>query len=220
MGKLIVLEGTDGCGKSTQLEYLAVSLRECGVPFRAVSFPDYDSASGALIKEYLSGAYGESPADVNAYAASTFYAVDRYASCKRDWGRCYEAGGLIVTGRYTTSNAIHQAAKLPEGEREPFCRWLWDFEYGKLGLPRPDLVIFLDMPPEVSAKLLLKRYEGDVTRRDIHERDEVYELSCYEAAKFAADAFGWRTVTCSRGGEPRGVGEIAAEVLREVSSVL
>ena len=127
MGKLIVFEGTDGSGKATQTELLCRTLTEQGVPFRRLSFPRYSEESSALIRLYLGGAFGSHPDDVNAYAASTFYAVDRYASYKKVWGEWYERGGLVLADRYTTSNAIHQASKVPQEEREDFFRWLYDF---------------------------------------------------------------------------------------------
>ena len=145
-GTLIVLEGLDGSGKATQAKLLAQHLKEAGKNVQEITFPDYASDSSALVKMYLAGQFGDKPDDVNAYAASTFYSVDRYASYKQDWGAFYEAGGLVIADRYTTSNAVHQASKLPEEERSAFLNWLFELEYGKLGLPKPDLVVYLEMP--------------------------------------------------------------------------
>ena len=181
-GKLIVLEGTDGSGKSTQLELLCQRLQKEGVPFYRLVFPRYTEPSSALVRMYLCGEFGTHPSDVNPYAASTFYAVDRYASYRRDWKTIYESGGLLVADRYTTSNAIHQAAKLPQGERETFFEWLFDFEYGKLGIPAPDLVLFLDMPTENSIQLLRNRQRTTGTQGDIHEIDGSYLALCRETA--------------------------------------
>ncbi len=213
MGKLIVIEGLDGSGKSTQLALLPQSLKAHGVDCRTVSFPNYASDSSALVRMYLSGAFGEKPGDVNAYAAATFYAVDRFASFRRDWGDYYQAGGVVIAGRYTTSNAVHQTSKLPRGQWEPYLDWLYDFEYRKLGIPKPDLVIFLDMPNEVSQRLLAHRYDGDETRRDIHERDIVYLEHCRQAALFTAEHSGWEIVRCASDGAARPIDEIAADVL-------
>ena len=157
MGKLVVIEGLDGSGKSTQLDLLYENLKKHGIECRAVSFPDYDNPSSTLVKMYLNGNFGTNPNDVNAYAASVFYTVDRYASYKAKWGEYYKNGGTVVSGRYTTSNAVHQASKLNEDKWEDFLSWLYDFEYNKIGIPKPDKVIFLDMPVEVSQKLLTKR---------------------------------------------------------------
>ena len=154
MGKLIVIEGLDGCGKSTQLELLPQNLLKNGIESKSVSFPDYDSNSSALVKMYLGGEFGKKPSDVNAYAASLFYAVDRFASYKTNWGDYYNQNGVIVSGRYTTSNAVHQTSKMDESEWQGFLDWLYDLEYNKVGIPKPDKVIFLDMPIEVSQKLL------------------------------------------------------------------
>ena len=151
-GTLIVLEGTDGSGKSTQFARLKERLSAQGAQFQCLKFPQYEEESSALIRMYLAGEFGSRPSDVNGYAASAFYAVDRYASYKKVWGEWYERGGLVLADRYTTSNAIHQASKVPQEEREDFFRWLYDFEYRKLGLPRPDLVVYLDVPTEASVQ--------------------------------------------------------------------
>ena len=214
MGKLMVIDGLDGCGKSTQLELLDAALRQRGTRYRQISFPDYEQASSALVKMYLGGELGGSPAAVNAYAASSFYAVDRYASYKCFWQNDYEAGIPIVAARYTTSNAIHQMTKCPESEWDSFLSWLEDYEYHKLGLPRPDQVVFLDMPLEVSQKLLEKRYDGDVTKKDIHERDTAYLQSCRRAALYAAEKLGWTVLSCSRDGQPLPPTEIHQQLMR------
>ena len=148
MGKLIVIEGTDGSGKSTQFKLLTQRLQAQQQDFRRLVFPRYSEPSSALIRMYLGGEFGTKPADVNAYAASAFYAVDRYASYKQDWGHWYEDGGLVLSDRYTTSNAVHQASKEPPEVRPAFLKWLYEFEYDKLGLPRPDLTIYLDVPTD------------------------------------------------------------------------
>lgn len=220
MGKLIVIEGLDGSGKSTQLELLKARLKEENIPVKAISFPDYDSDSSALVKMYLSGKFGNRPDDVNPYAASLFYCVDRYASFKAKWGKDYNAGRAIIAGRYTTSNAIHQTSKLDESEWKPFLNWLYDIEYNKVGIPKPDLVIFLDMPVEVSQKLLSGRYHGDESGKDIHERDVNYLNNCRRAAKFVADYSGFKTVNCAVGGNIRTVESISDEILDLVKKTL
>ena len=156
-GKLIVFEGTDGSGKSTQFQALCARVEQTGTPFRRLVFPQYQEPSSALIRMYLGGEFGSRPGDVNPYAASAFYAVDRYASLKKVWGEYYSQGGLILTDRYTTSNAVHQGAKCAPQERPAFLGWLDDFEHDKLGLPRADLVLYLDMPTRCSLELLRSR---------------------------------------------------------------
>ena len=215
MGKLIVIEGLDGCGKSTQLEILPKGLKKHGIDCRTVSFPNYDDNSSALVKMYLAGEFGSKPGDVNAYAASCFYACDRYASFKKDWGNFYNSGGTIIAGRYTTSNAIHQCSKLDKSMWKDFLEWLYDFEYVKLGIPKPDKVIFLDMPTDASQKLLDKRYNQDGGHKDIHEMDLAYLNKCREAALFTADYSGWVKISCARGSLPRTIEEIAADVLAQ-----
>ena len=194
MGKLVVLEGLDGSGKSTQLELLEKALAEKNVRFETVSFPAYNLPSCAPVKMYLNGEFGSNPNDVNPYAASTFYAVDRFASYKKNWGKAYESGSIILAGRYVTSNAIHQASKLSKDEYEPFLNWLYDLEYNKIGIPKPDLVIYLNVPIEASQKLLSGRYSGDESKKDIHEKDIKYLNNCRAAAEFVADKSGWSVV--------------------------
>lgn len=208
MGKLMVIDGLDGCGKSTQLQLLDDALSKQGIAYRQISFPDYEQPSSALVKMYLGGDLGGSPAAVNAYAASSFYAVDRYASYTCFWKDDYAAGVPIVAARYTTSNAIHQMTKCPRSEWDSYLEWLQEYEYEKLGLPRPDDVIFLDMPLEVSQALLKKRYNGDEGKKDIHERDLDYLASCREAALYAAQKMHWTVVPCSCDGQPLPLEEI------------
>ena len=220
MGKLIVIEGLDGCGKSTQLDLLPQNLKNEGIECKSVSFPNYESDSSALVKMYLAGQFGSRPGDVNPYAASSFYAVDRYASFKQDWEEYYRSGGVIVSGRYTTSNAIHQCSKLDETEWEGFLSWLYDFEYNRLGIPAPDKVIFLDMPTEVSQKLLTHRYAQDGGHKDIHESDIAYLNKCRKAALFTAEFSGWTRISCAENGNPRSIESIAADITEEVKNIL
>ena len=220
MGKLIVIEGLDGCGKSTQLELLPQNLLKNGIESRSVSFPDYDSNSSALVKMYLGGEFGKKPGDVNAYAASLFYAVDRFASYKTNWGEYYNQNGVIVSGRYTTSSAVHQTSKMDESEWKDFLDWLYDLEYNKVAIPKPDKVIFLDMPIEVSQKLLSGRYNGDEGKKDIHESDTEYLNKCRKAAMFTAEYSGWTIIPCAKDGEPRSIEDIAKDVLEETLKVI
>ncbi len=219
MGKLIVIEGLDGSGKSTQLELLEKNFKAKGISCMAVSFPNYDSPSSTLVKMYLGGEFGKNPNDVNAFAASVFYTADRYASFKADWGSYYNDGGTVISGRYTTSNAVHQCSKLPESEWKKFLDWLYDFEYEKVAIPKPDKVIFLDMPIEVSQKLLTKRYNGDEEKKDIHESDTEYLKKCRKAAIFTAEYSGWEIIPCSQNGEARSIEAIAEDVLNSVLKV-
>lgn len=212
-GKLIVIEGLDGSGKGTQAAELAKNLAAGGAPVRKVSFPDYASDSSALVKMYLSGQFGKDPQDVNAYAASTFYAVDRFASFKRDWGGFYEGGGIVVADRYTTSNAVHQCSKLPQEQWDAFLAWLFDFEYHLLGIPSPDLVVYLSVDPAVSQRLMTGRYQGDESRKDIHEGNLAYLRRSRLAAEYCSCRLGWRQIECCRGGQMRTVEAIQADIL-------
>ena len=212
-GKLIVIEGLDGSGKGTQAAELAKNLAAGGAPVRKVSFPDYASDSSALVKMYLSGQFGKDPQDVNAYAASTFYAVDRFASFKRDWGGFYEGGGIVVADRYTTSNAVHQCSKLPQEQWDAFLAWLFDFEYHLLGIPSPDLVVYLSVDPAVSQRLMTGRYQGDESRKDIHEGNLAYLRRSRLVAEYCSSRLDWRQIECCRGGQMRTVEAIQADIL-------
>ena len=215
---LLVLEGLDGSGKSTQFELLLKVLRSRPGGAREVKFPDYGSSSSALVKMYLNGEFGSDPQAVNAYAASTFYAVDRFASFQKDWKADYERGVTILADRYATSNYIYQMGKLPEDRWEEYLAWVEDLEYAKLGLPRPDQVIFLDMPVEVSQKLLSRRYRGDEEKKDIHENHLEFLEHCAKCAKFAAQKLQWNVISCARDGEPRPIEEIHSDVLQIIDN--
>ena len=198
---LIVIEGLDGSGKATNANALCEKLASLGKKVRKISFPDYESDSSALVKMYLAGQFGKKPEDVNAYAASAFYAVDRFASFKKDWEEDYKRGDWIIADRYTTSNAVHQASKLEGDARDAYFEWLYDFEFNKMGLPRPDAVIYLDVLPEVSQKLMTGRYSGDENKKDIHEADISYLEKSRVAALYAAEKLGWKVAMLCKDGQ-------------------
>ena len=220
MGKLIVIEGTDGSGKSTQFKLLTQRLENEHHTFQKLVFPQYSEPSSALIRMYLGGEFGTHPSDVNAYAASAFYAVDRYASYKKVWGQWYENGGLIVSDRYTTSNAVHQASKEPEERQAEFLKWLYDFEYDKLGLPRPDLVLYLDVPTDFTETMMRRREQATNTHADIHEQDMAYLATCRRTGKAAAEYYGWTVINCVRDGEMRSIEDIHEEIYRHVAACM
>ena len=220
MGKLIVIEGTDGSGKSTQFKLLTQRLTREGRDFRQIVFPQYSEPSSALIRMYLGGEFGQRPGDVNAYAASAFYAVDRYASFKKVWGNYYNGGGLVISDRYTTSNAVHQASKEPPETRQSFLKWLYEFEYDHLGLPRPDLTLYLDVPTDFTEKLLRAREQDTHTKADIHEKDTQYLATCRRMGAFAADYYGWTVISCVRDGKMRSIEDIHEEIYRHVRNCL
>lgn len=212
-GKLIVIEGLDGSGKATQAKLLALALEENGERVKKITFPDYESESSALVRMYLHGEFGSRPGDVNAYAASAFYAVDRYASFKKDWGEVYQSGGLIIADRYATSNGIHQCSKLDESEWDEYLKWLDDFEYKKLGIPAPDVVIYLKADTDISQKLMSGRYGGDESKKDIHEGDIEYLRRSQKAAAYCAQKLGWKTVECVQDGKMRTIEDIHNEIM-------
>ncbi len=219
MGRLIVFEGIDGSGKSTQFKLICRRLEEEGVKFVKLNFPQYNEPSSALIRMYLGGEFGENPEDVNPYAASTFFAVDRYASFMKVWRDNYKSGSLILTDRYTTSNALHQGAKLPEDKRADFFKWLYTFEFELMELPRPDIVLYMDVPAETAlARLKKRKIETGVTD-DIHERDEKYLDECQKCGAVAAEHYGWRKIPCFSGGTERTEKQIHEEIYQTLSQM-
>ena len=220
MGKLIVIEGTDGSGKSTQFRLLTERIASEGYDFQKLVFPQYKEESSALIRMYLGGEFGARPTDVNAYAASAFYAVDRYASYKKVWGQWYEQGGLVLSDRYTTSNAVHQASKEPPDRQGDFLKWLYEFEYDKLGLPRPDLVIYLDVPTDFTERMMRSREAATNTSADIHEQDLQYLCTCRQTGRAAAAFYGWTVIDCVRDGTMRSIADIHEEIYRHVRTLL
>ena len=217
-GKLIVLEGIDGSGKSSQYELICKKLNADGIKFYNTDFPRYDKESSALIRLYLNGEFGTDPEDVNAYAASTFYAVDRYASYKDDWGKFYESGTLIFSDRYTTSNAVHQGCKVPTDQLNDYFSWLRDFEYLKMGLPQPDLVLYLDIPLELAEKRRHIREAEGLSKADIHEKDSEYLAKCLKTADMACRFFNWKRVaSLNSDGSERSIDDINEEIYSIIS---
>lgn len=212
-GILIAIDGLDGSGKETQTRLLEQALTDMGIPCRSISFPTYDDSMSAAVKLYLSGAFGEDPQAVNGYAASVFYGVDRICSYLLDWKKDYENGTVILANRYTTANAVHQLSKLPPEEYDGFLQWLFDLEYGKMGLPEPDLVLYLCVPPEVSRSLIRSRSQSTGRATDIHEKDSRHLDDSYRAALYSAEKLGWVKIDCARDGELRAREDIHQEIL-------
>lgn len=220
MGKLIVLEGTDGSGKATQTKQLYNTLISEGVDCRKIEFPRYAEPSAALIKSYLAGYFDKSPTNVNAYAASTFYAVDRYASYKNDWGMYYENGGIVLADRYISSNIVHQGCKLHNQDRIKFWEWEIQYETELLRLPKPDLTIYLDVPVSCTEKNMKDRELKAGTSMDIHESNMDYLSLCRATASQAADLFGWKRIQCVEDDQMRSIEDIAKDVYEAVKAIL
>lgn len=218
-GKLIIIEGLDGSGKSTQIELLRARAERGGRQIRQIKFPNYAEDSSALVRAYLSGELGTLD-QIGAYAASVLYSVDRYGTWCRHMREDYAQGCIFLLDRYTTANMYHQTTKLPREEWDRFLDWLEDLEYDKMGLPRPDLVLYLDMQPQTSRRLLEKRYHGDESRKDLHEANFQYLLSCREAALYAADRCGWRVLPCCDGEQPLPIEQIADMIWEEARTFL
>lgn len=216
MAKLLAIEGLDGSGKETQTKLLRDSLISKGFTTDSISFPRYGQASAVLVEEYLHGAFGTNPEAVKAYGASSFFAVDRFASYLREWKSTFEACDFFIADRYTTSNAIHQCSKLPREEWIPFLDWLFDYEYTKLGLPQPDKVFYLHIGVDDSQKLLNARYDNDEFKKDIHEHSVAYLRKSQVAAEFCCNYCKWTTVECMDAEGIRSIDDIHAEILESL----
>ncbi|MBQ7835401.1 MAG: deoxynucleoside kinase [Ruminiclostridium sp.] len=211
---LFVIDGLDGCGKSTQFELLKEKFTDA----HFITFPYYNTNSGKIVSDYLSGKFHEENPAVSAYSASAIYAVDRYTSFKTHWEELYNSGLPVISARYVTSNAIYQMTKLDKSQWDSYLDWLYDFEYEKLGMPRPDKTIFLDMPVEISQKLLSARYDGDESKKDIHEQNVSFLKACREAALYVAKRDGWIIIPCSDGEYPRSIEDINADLERIIKN--
>ncbi len=218
MGKLIVIEGLDGSGKATQTELLCRRLTRENIKNHKITFPDYEHDSSVLVRMYLGGQLGQAD-EVGAYAASSFYAMDRYVSYRQRWGGLYN-DGVLISDRYTTSNAVHQTSKLPPEQWDEYLDWLEDYEYNRLMLPRPDMVVFLSVPIEISRELIMERYDGKGEKKDIHEADEEYLQRCYKAAEYVTKRFGWQVVNCCPDGQLLSKENISNIVWQMTQSVL
>ncbi len=218
--KLIVIEGLDGSGKGTQSQLITQELLNRGHKVRKLTFPDYDSPTSSLVKMYLGGELGDTPDDVNAYAASSFYAVDRVASFIKDWKNDYEECDYIIADRYVTSNIIYQMSKVDDSERDDYIEWCEDYEYNRLGVPKPDIVIYLDMPPKVSQKLMSGRYKGDESKKDIHEKNMNFLLSCRKSALYALQKLSWVHISCAENDTPKSIETITQQILDIIDTKL
>ena len=201
MGLFIDLEGLDGCGKTTQTELLCKRFEKENINYKKIKLPDYDSDSSILVRKYLNGDFGKNANDVNAFAASVLFAADRFASYTEKWKNDYKNGTLIFSDRYTPANALYQMTKLEPEEWDSYLEWLFDFEYNKIGIPEPTMVVFLDMPVEVSQKLMTSRYNGDESKKDVHECNVEFLHKCRESALYAFKKYGWKVISCAENGE-------------------
>lgn len=222
-GKLIIIEsGSDASGKATQTKILYEKLISEGYNVKKVEYPNYDSNSSALVKMYLNGDFGKNATDVDPYIASTFYAVDRYASYKTEWEKFYKDGGIILADRYTTSNMVHQASKMDEKDRDKYLEWLFDYEFNLYKIPKPDGVIFLDVPVKVSQELMKDRKNkiNGENKKDIHESDIKYLEKSYNNSIYIAEKFNWIKINCVINNNLRSIEDISDEIYENVKRII
>ncbi len=221
LGKFIVIDGLDGSGKGTQSELLKEKLERAGYKVRLLSFPMYESEGSSLVRMYLGGKLGDRPEDTNAYAASSFFAADRYVSYRTDWKKDIDdPETVVIANRFTTANAVHQLSKMPKEDWDSFLSWLWDYEYKKLGVPEPDLVLYLEMTPEISMALVSHRSEATGQIKDIHELDAMHLINSYEAAIYSSEKLGWERIRCFEGEMPIDIVEISEMIKEKVTQKL
>ena len=220
MGKFIAIDGLDGSGKGTQTDILVEKLKSENKRVRVLSFPMYENDSSLFARMYLDGKLGKNPSDTNAYAASMFFASDRYISYKTDWIKdINDPATYVIANRYTSANAVHQLSKLPSDMWEEFLNWLWDFEFKKLGLPVPDATVYLEVHPDVSLSLVKSRSEETGRKIDIHEGDRDYMFKCYDAALYSSNTLGWIQISCCENGKMRTREDVAAEIYEKISKI-
>lgn len=220
MGLFIDLEGLDGCGKTTQTELLCKRFEKENIKYKKIKLPDYDSDSSILVRKYLNGDFGKNANDVNAFAASVLFAADRFASYTEKWKNDYLDGTLIFSDRYTPANALYQMTKLEPEEWDSYLEWLFDFEYNKIGIPEPTMVVFLDMPVEVSQKLMTSRYNGDESKKDVHECNVEFLHKCRESALYACKKYGWKVISCAENGELLSIETINDKIYEAIKPIL
>jgi dTMP kinase len=218
--RLIAIDGLDASGKMTQTEMLKDLLAEKGIPYRYLSFPTYDSEYSAHVNMYLKGRFGDDPEAVNAFAASSFFGADRFCSYMLDWKKDYDDGAIILANRYTSANAVHQLSKLDESEYDSFLTWLTDYEYNKLGVPKPDAVVYLCLPPEISQKMIQHRCDETGAEKDIHESNKAHLENSYKAALYSAEKLGWIKIDCDKNGEMRSREEIHKEIIEKLGDII
>ncbi len=218
--RLIAIDGLDASGKMTQTELLKDLLEEKGIPYRYLSFPTYNDEYSAHVNMYLKGRFGEDPEIVNAYAASSFFGADRYCSYMLDWKKDYENGAVILANRYTSANAVHQLSKMERDQYESFLEWLTDYEYNKLGIPKPDAVVYLCVPPEVSQKMIQHRCDETGAEKDIHEKNKSHLENSYRAALYSAEQQGWIKIDCNDGENMRSREDIHKEIVEKLKDII
>lgn len=218
--RLIAIDGLDASGKMTQTEMLKDLLAEKGIPYRYLSFPTYDEDYSAHVNMYLKGRFGNDPEAVNPFAASSFFGADRYCSYMLDWKKDYDGGAIILANRYTSANAVHQLSKLDESEYDSFLEWLTDYEYNKLGIPKPDAVVYLCVPPEVSQKMIQHRCDETGAEKDIHESNKKHLENSYRAALYSADKLGWIKIDCNDGDKMRSREDIQKEIVAKLKNII
>ena len=218
--RLIAIDGLDASGKMTQTELLKEHLAKKGIPYRYLSFPTYDPDYSAHVNMYLKGRFGDNPENVNAFAASSFFGTDRFCSYMLDWKKDYDDGAIILANRYTSANAVHQLSKMPESQYEEFLEWLMDYEYNKLGIPKPDAVVYLCVPPALSQKMIQHRCDETGAEKDIHEKNSSHLENSYKAALYSAEKLGWIKIDCNDGDEMKTREEIHKEIVERLKDII
>ncbi len=223
MGKLIVIEGIDGSGKATQAKMLYEYIKKKGKKVRKITFPNYKSPASSPVKMYLEGEFGKNADSVNPYSASVLFAVDRFASYKTSWSRFLnDEDSIVIADRYVTSNMIHQASKIPnKEEREKYLDWLYDLEYVKMELPKPDAVLFLDVSADLSRSLIKNRankIDGS-NIKDIHENDFTYLTNSYNTACEICDKYSWVKICCEKNNSMDSKDNIFSSIINQLEKL-
>lgn len=219
MGFLVDFEGIDGSGKGTQAARLHDAARAAGVRSELISFPRYaQTRFGRRIGDFLNGRFG-ALGEVSPYLVALLYAGDRFES--REMLRAAkDANDIVVLDRYVPSNLAHQVSKAAPAEQPELRRWIEEVEYEVYGLPRPDLVVYLDVPPERAQQLIAQKSARSYTEKkaDIQEADAAYLGRTRDVYhQLATNDPTWRLIQCCHQDDLRSIDEIAAEIWKIVS---
>lgn len=208
---LIDIEGTDGSGKAIQTKLLCDYLIGKGYKCCLISFPNYASRSSDPVKMYLGGEVGDDANCLDGYQASALYAVDRLITMKKIDLSQYD---YVIFDRYTPSNIIHQSTRIEDQkELNNFLDWIDEFEFGKMALPRPDRILFLDMPPKYSIQLARSRSDlKNGQTKDILEADSSHLSKAYDRAVYVSERFGWTRIDCIRDERIKSIEDIHEEI--------
>ena len=219
----LVIEGIDGAGKETQTSLLKEYLKSLGKNVITQSFPNYGTDGCKPVQMYLDGKLSKTANEVNAYQSSVLFAVDRFCTMTQ-LIKNITKDSVVVFDRYVSSNMLHQGGKIHNDEDlEKYLKWLENFEFEVMKIPRPDKIFFLSVPPEISMELIKQR-KGlkSQTEKDIQESDENHLKNAYNTGMKISKMFGWEIIDCvdKEKNQMRTKEDISKEIQQKVNQIL